>query len=260
MKWKKAALCIAGLTVAGLLLVSFRMWYSPPTSKLPEDTPVRVLFVGNSLTFYNELPEMVAELARSGGHEIMVDVSAPGGWRLSDHAASPVTCDKIDQQTWDFVVLQEQSVIPSIADERDQQMYPAVRLLYKKIDEQGATLILFITWAHQHGFLDAGYTTFDDMQLHLTAGYMEIARELGVMVAPVGSAWQHCITHYPQLDLFHQDGVHPSREGSYLSACVFYAVIFQQSPAGLPYTAGLPDEVAQTLQTIAAETVLPDTG
>ena len=78
--------------------------HTPPPTVV---TPARVLLIGNSLTFFNNLPEMFAELARSGGHEVEVDMSAQGGWTCSDHATSAMTLDKIEQQNWDFVVLQE---------------------------------------------------------------------------------------------------------------------------------------------------------
>ncbi len=252
MNWKKVALWITGLAVVIMLLFAFTLWHSPTS---PPKAPTRVLFIGNSLTFYNDLPEMFADLARSGGYEVEVDMSAQGGWTLSDHAVSTLTLDKIDQG-WDFVVLQEQSVIPSLAEERSEQMYPAVRFLYEKVSEKDLTLILFMTWGHRYGYPGAGFDNFDEMQEQLRSGYTDIAAELGVMVAPVGIAWQNGITINPQLNLWHMDGIHPSREGSYLSACVFYALIFQKSPEGLTYTAELSEETAQVLQALAAETVL----
>ena len=240
---------------------------TPTATSTPALTPTptlaavtRVLFIGNSLTFFNDLPGMFAELARSGGHEVEVDMSAQGGWTLSKHATSTRTLDKIGQQNWDFVILQEQSVIPSIADERNESMYPAVRLLDSKIGESGAETILFITWGYRDGLPDAGYRDFDDMQAHLHRGYMDIANELGAMVAPVGIAWQNGIVQDPQLGLWQRDGLHPSIEGSYLAACVFYAVIYQQSPEGLTYKAELSEEMAQFLQAIAAQTVLETPG
>jgi hypothetical protein len=94
------------------------------------------------------------------------------------------------------------------------------------------------------------------MQAQVQSGYMEIADELEVLVAPVGAAWQNGMARDPQLDLWQADGIHPNREGTYLAACVFYATIYRQSPQGLTYTAGLAQEKAQFLQTVAAETVL----
>ena len=258
MNWKRIVPWVIGFVLVMLLLLALTIQRSPPTSA-PTKATTRILFIGNSLTFFSDMPEMVAELARSAGHEVDIDMSAQGGWTLSDHAASETTLHKIEQD-WDYVILQEQSVIPSIENERNQHMYPAVRLLHDKAKERGATLILFVTWGHRDGFPDAGFKDFDDMQAQLYASYMNIANELDVMVAPVGTAWQNGIAQNPQLSLWHIDGVHPSKEGSYLCACVFYAVIFQQSPEGLTYKAELSEEMAQFLQAIAAETVLENPG
>ena len=61
-----------------------------------------------------------------------------------------------------------------------------------------------------------------------------------------------CLEQYPQIELWGEDGMHPSLEGSYLAACTAYAVIFQESPEGCTYTAGLDSETAAQLQTLAA--------
>jgi hypothetical protein len=98
------------------------------------------------------------------------------------------------------------------------------------------------------------------MQAQVQAGYMEIADELDAIVAPAGIAWQNSLAQEPGPDLWQGDGIHPSVAGTYLSACVFYAVIFQQSPEGLPYRAGLTIETARLLQQVAAEVVLEDPG
>jgi hypothetical protein len=218
----------------------------------------QILLIGNSLTFFNDLPGMLAALAQSGGHEVVVGMAAQGGWTCSDHAASPTTLDKIKQHNWDFVVLQEQSTIPAIAEQRDEYMIPAIRLLDRSIGESGANTVLFMAWAHRDGLPAAGYEDFADMQTQIQSGYMGIADELDALIAPVGIAWQHGIARDAGLDLWQADGLHPTREGSYLSACVLYATIFQQSPAGLAHRAGLSAETAQFLQAIAAETVLKD--
>lgn len=218
----------------------------------------RVLFIGNSYTFYNDLPGMFAELARSGGHKVDVAMRAEPGWTLARHAEAGATLEMIQQESWDYVVLQEQSVHPSVAQEREQHMYPAVRLLDSKISGSGAATILFMTWGRRDGLAEAGHKDFDAMQTQLHAGYMGIAIELGAMVAPVGLAWQNGIAQDPQLELWEGDGSHPSELGSYLAACVLYATIFRQSPEGVAYMTGLPAATGQFLQTVAAETVLED--
>ena len=164
----------------------------------------------------------------------------------------------IQQESWDYVVLQEQSVRPSVAQEREQHMYPAVRVLDSKIVENGADTILFMTWGRRDGLTEAGHRDFDAMQIQLGVGYMGIATELKATVAPVGLAWQNGIAQDPQLELWQGDGSHPSELGSYLAACVFYATIFRQSPEEVEYLAGLRAATGQFLQTVAEETVLDD--
>jgi hypothetical protein len=217
-----------------------------------------VLFIGNSLTFYNELPEMFAALARSAGHAVEADMVAIGGATLASHTASPSTLDTIGGGDWDYVVLQEQGGIPAIEEERVAEMYPAVRLLESKISEIGAETVLFMTWGRRDGLPEEGFQNFQAMQSQVAAGYTEIARELGVMVAPVGMAWQSAISHDQELELWQADSGHPTEAGSYLAASVFYAAVYQQSPEGLAYVGGLAPETARSLQATAAHTVLVD--
>jgi hypothetical protein len=219
---------------------------------------IRVLFVGNSYTLANELPDLFGQLARAGGRDVTVATAAQGGCTLDRHAKSEQTLERLDQQQWHYVVLQEQSVLPSRAEEREKSMYPAVRLLNAEIHSSGADAVLFMTWGRRDGLSSEGYPDFAAMQAGLEAGYMGIADELNLMVAPVGVAWQTAIIRDPQLDLWSGDGSHPSLAGSYLAACVLYAAVYQQSPAGLDYAAGLPEKMARSLQSIAAETVLED--
>ena len=96
------------------------------------------------------------------------------------------------------------------------------------------------------------------MQAGIEARYLEVAGEIGAMVAPAGVAWQRALEGDPQLELWQRDGIHPSPEGTYLAACVFYATLLGQSPEGASYLAGLPEETARFLQAVAAETVLRD--
>lgn len=216
---------------------------------------MRILFIGNSYTLTNDLPGMFTKLACSGGHQVEIGLSAEGGWTLAQHAASPQTREKLKEHKWDFVVLQEQSEIPSIQNDRYQTMYPAVRQLVGDVKTAGAQPLLFLTWGHRNGLPQYGMPTFSDMQAQLSVGYWGIAQELKVPVIPVGTAWLKASTQPTPLDLWQKDGSHPNEQGTYLAACVFYAAIFHQSPQGLGYWAGVDQKTAQILQSLAAETV-----
>ncbi len=216
---------------------------------------LRILFIGNSYTYVNDLPGVFANLARSGAHPVETDMIAPGGWTLSQHAGSNGTLDKINSSKWDYVVLQEQSTIPAFSVSRTQEMYPAARQLAGQIEAGGAEPVFFITWGHREGVPVQGLTTYAEMQSQIDQGYLLIAQELNLPVAPVGQAWWTASQHQPPFDLWQADGSHPTQSGTYLAACVFYAVIFNQSPEGLTYRDGLSQETARSLQTIAANTV-----
>jgi hypothetical protein len=217
-----------------------------------------VLFIGNSYTFVNNLPDMFARLARAGGHPVETGMAATGGWTLADHLNSSATLDTLGSEQWNFVVLQEQSQVPSIPLSRGEVMYPAARSLAGLIEANGATPLFFITWAHRDGWPENGMPDYASMQTQIDYGYEAIAQELSLPLAPVGPAWSEARQQDPQLDLWQSDGSHPVVQGTYLAACVFYAVIFRQSPQGLAYRAGLPGDAAGELQTIADQTVLKD--
>ena len=224
----------------------------------PGSTCTRVLFIGNSYTYTNDLPGMFAQLARAGGHPVETGMAAEGGAMLADAAASPDVARTLASSRWSFVVLQEQSQVPAAAVSRASEMYPAAQSLATTIGATGARTMLFMTWAHRDGWPEAGLPDYASMQVQVDDGYLAVARDLGLPVAPVGAAWAAARRSAPELRLWQDDGSHPSAAGTYLAACVFYAAVFRQRPDGLSYRAGLGERDALLLQTIATDAVLYD--
>jgi hypothetical protein len=218
----------------------------------------RILFIGNSYTYVNDLPTMVGELARSGGHRVETAMAAEGGFTFVDHVASSATQTKLGSTKWDLVVLQEQSEIPSVDRFRSDQMYPAARQLVHTVRFAGAKPLFFLTWAHRDGWPENGLRDYRTMQAAIVDGYQGIANEIFVPIAPVGVAWAAVVAADPRPGLWQDDGTHPTAKGTYLAACVFYAAIFHASPVGVAFTAGLSKETAESLQQVAADTVLTD--
>ena len=214
----------------------------------------RVLFIGNSYTYVNDLPGVFHDLARAGGHRVETGMVAPGGATLADHAGSSDTQHAISGSAWEFVVIQEQSQIPSVEQLRQQQMYPAARSLVTSARAVGARPVFFETWAHRDGWADRGLD-YAGMQTQIDAAYDTIGGELGVPVAPVGLAWWVATREHPELGLWQADGSHPTEAGTYLAACVLYATIFGQSPAGLSYDGNVGSAEAGMLQEVAAQAV-----
>ena len=154
------------------------------------ETCTRVLFIGNSYTYVNDLPTTFMNLARAGGHKTEVGMSAQGGWMLADHVKSSDTIAKINSEKWNFVVLQEQSEVPSIQSSRTQEMYPAAHVLVDDVRQVGAVPIFLITWAYRDGLPANGMPNYASMQAQINNGYLITAQALTSPVAPVGVAWQ----------------------------------------------------------------------
>jgi hypothetical protein len=245
------AAVVAALAVTGRLV--------PPGRCAPADRAActRVLFVGNSYTYVNDLPAMFADLARSGGRAVEVGTDAPGGATLADHAASGVTRDAIGSAAWDVVVLQEQSVLPVWPTSVAGSFEPAAHALADAATSAGARPVLFETWAHRDGWPDAGLAGYASMQRRISAAYRTVGRDLGLDVAPIGTAWAAARASHPEIDLWQPDGSHPTAAGTYLAACVLYASLFGLSPEGLGGGGGLPAATVRVLQETAAANVLP---
>jgi lysophospholipase L1-like esterase len=213
---------------------------------------VRVLFLGNSYTYVNDLPAVFRHLAKAGGRNVETGMVANGGETLAQHAASPESLAAIRSPTWRFVIIQEQSEIPAIASVRASEMVPAAETLVGDIRAAAATPVLLDTWAHRDGLpgTNLGYA---GMQAAIDEGYAELGGALGVLVVPAGPAWAATLRIDPSTVLWQADGSHPSPAGTYLVACVLYARLFDASPVGIPETAGLSSELARSLQAVAAQ-------
>ena len=217
---------------------------------------LRILFLGNSYTYVNDLPGTFAQLAVAGGRRAETAMVANGGETLDQHASSSDSQSKIAAEHWSYVVLQEQSEIPAFANSREATMYPAARKLVSAIEAVGAKPLFFQTPAHQGGDPDYGLSGYETMQLAIDDGYQQIARELNVGIAPVGYTWFVLLRDHPDISLWQADGSHPSVAGTYLAACVFFAAFFGASPVGLTWLDGLPSAEAAILQSEAAANVL----
>ena len=215
----------------------------------------RVLFLGNSYTYVNDLPATFARLAQSGSHSVETGMVANGGETLAQHATSSDDSTKISSETWSYVVLQEQSDTPAYSSSTSS-MYSPAKVLTDQASRVGAVPLLFMTWAHKDGEPGAGQPTYQGSQEAVDRTYLALSGSLGAPVAPVGYTWLHVFLDHPEIDLWQDDNSHPTSAGTYLAACVFYATIFRQSPYGLSYDGGLADSQARILQDEAGRHVL----
>lgn len=217
---------------------------------------VRILFVGNSYTHSNDLPGMVRDLAGAANRRVDTGVMAPAGWWWRDHAASKKTLDAIAEGDWDFVVLQEQSMVPALPDMARQVSRPAAVNLAVAAIEHGARPVLFLTWGHRDGNTEVNHAGYPSMQVAIANTYAEIGAAVAGEIAPVGMAWWIAREERPDINLYQPDGSHPSRDGSYLAAAVITATILNVGPDELDRSLGLTEETAATLRGFAARAVV----
>jgi hypothetical protein len=223
----------------------------------------KALFFGNSYTYVNDLPGLISQVANSKGDSLWHEQSTPGSYTFQLHCRNPLTPVLIQDTNWDYVILQEQSQLPSWPPDSVQLLvYPyadTLNMWVKQHDSCTSTLF-YMTWGRQTGDIEncpwyPQVCTYAGMQARLRQSYLEMGQLFNAEVSPVGVAWQNTRTLYPAIELYAHDGSHPSIYGSYLAACTFYGAIFQKSPAGAYYPPEIPADTAAILQQIAFHTV-----
>jgi hypothetical protein len=210
---------------------------------IAEDAPQKVLFVGNSFTYYNNsLHNHYRHFrnAENGGESYgRVRVMAISGSSLPEHASG--LQQRLEADDWDIVVMHGYSNGP-ISEKYAEPFRESARAYAADIRADGGEPVFFMTWA---------YTDKPEMTQQLDDAYTSIGKELNAMVVPVGRAFASALKERPDLDLVVSDLKHPTLAGTYLAACTFYAALHGKTPVGGAYTAGINDEDAHFLQQVA---------
>lgn len=223
------------------------------SSSQAQDT-TRVLFLGNSYTYYNDLPQLLTDLAADMGHVVEIASNTPGGYTLQGHASNDTSLDLIAEGGWDFVVLQEQSQIPSFPDfQVEADFFPAAEYLVNFIRDNNdcAIPLFYMTWGREEG--DAQncdnwppVCTYEGMQELLTNNYLEACDLNNSWCAPVGVVWEDVFLG-TSIEVFDEDGSHPSLAGSYLAASTLFVAMFGENPSTSVFDAGLGFDDSQTI-------------
>jgi hypothetical protein len=228
---------------------------------VPPD-PVEILILGNSYTFYNDMPDLFRGLCEADDREVYVDWIAPGGWSLRDHLFDAVSISRIYSRDWDHVVLQGSGGRTGYPSLSPFDPVWAVDTLEDRIHANHAeTEIVFtMPWGYEDGFHESGFN--DDyfaMQQRIYDNTLTYPDEVDLVLSPVGWAWNAVMLEEPEVHfLFHTDWYHPSLRGSYLYACVLYASIFRTTVVGNDFRGGLNAVDAIHLQSVASLIVLED--
>lgn len=221
-----------------------------------------VLFIGNSYTYANDLPLMFQSLSGSLNKTITAGSKTNGGFTFQNQWNDPATFNAIHQQEWDLVIVQGQSQEPSFpVTQVNSATLPFAEAIADSVyaSSNCTNLMYYMTWGRENGDPQwDSINTFDKMNERLVNAYMRFADSTDAMVSPVAVAWKYVRDHNPAIQLYSGDGSHPSVAGTYLIACTFFAAVFQETPVGANYLAGLDQATAAILQNAAATTVLND--
>ncbi|MCB0650044.1 MAG: hypothetical protein KDC85_02070 [Saprospiraceae bacterium] len=219
-----------------------------------------VLFIGNSFTFFNDMPFIFRDISDSFGKKVFVDTLVKQGQNLSYHARQKGTYDKIKSRKWDFVVIQGHSdEFAQPESVINQKTLPFARQIIDSIMDNNpcAKIIFYMTWGYKNGNPRwQPISSYQLMQEVIEKEYLRFSDIFSASIAPVGMVWEDVFFKNPGLNLYNADLHHPSLLGSYLSACTFYASIFGVSPMNCPLKMQLPDEERRVIELSASQVVL----
>ena len=220
----------------------------------------RVLFIGNSYTQANNLPQMVADIAQSMGEGMEYRSNTPGGCTFEMHCHNQ-SMTWICEGGWDFVVMQEQSQLPAFPmDSVELYVFPFAQQLVDSIYGHNpcAEPMFFMTWGRKNGDTEFGYPpmdTYEGMDSLLYARYMQMGEDNDASVCPVGRVWHYLRDHNAEIELYTMDESHPSLAGTYAAACAFYTMIFGRDPDSISHDAGLDETAALAIRSAVHEVV-----
>ena len=188
---------------------------SPPPS-INNSTDIKVLYIGNSLTYYNDLPSIVTELGKQDGITISEKSITAGNYSLEDHWNDGKIQTEITTGKYNFVVVQQG---PSALPESQELLLNYVRKIKPLCSAAGSSLCMYMVWPSKDRSFDLDNVIYS---------YTQAANQTNSLLAPAGLAWKHAWTTNAQLPLYGGDDFHPSLMGSVLAAITIYGSIKQK--------------------------------
>ncbi len=175
----------------------------------------QILFVGNSLTYTNDLPNLVVQLASQEGIKITTKTLAYPNYALEDHWNDGELQQLITKGSFDFVVVQQG---PSSQADGREMLFDYGERISALCEVRGAKLVFFMVWPAK-----VNYHTFDGV----IKNYTDAAERSGSLLCPVGSVWKGHFDSTNDFSYYGPDQFHPSLEGSKVAAQVIYETLFK---------------------------------
>lgn len=212
----------------------------------------KVLFLGNSYTGVNNLPQIIHDVALSAGDTLVFDSYTPGGYQLIDHSLDITSQTKIMNGGWDYVVIQGQSQEPITFYNDFNIGGSGLNNLIKQYNPCAVTMP-YMTWGRKNGdaFNCASFPvmcTYQGMDTTIRNRYLSLTNFINGEVSPVSVVWNYLRQNYPNIELYQPDESHPSAAGSYAAACCFYASLFKKDPTLITFNSGLSSSDASIIK------------
>ena len=215
---------------------------------------MNVLFIGNSYTFYHEMPVLFENLAKANQKKVTVDSVTRGGRRLYENlvcgdAEHEKIAELLQNKSYDVLFLQEQSYHALV----DYGSFEEGVLGLAKLVDANRT-VLYATWGRKSGcdLLDKYGWTSEQMGQKLHEAYSSAAQKCGAEVSPVGLAFNAINLGNSDIELYAPDLSHPSRTGSVLVTVMHYKTVFGELPINIDSLGVTKEEADVILDTVAA--------
>ncbi|MBT3470877.1 MAG: DUF4886 domain-containing protein [Opitutae bacterium] len=215
----------------------------------------KVLFLGNSYTAQSA--HFIREVFKKEAPGFQLSFLTPGGVDIKHHLENQKSQKLLALGQWDFVVLQEQSQKAGLGGQFSADFHKAVAGFVPVVRKQGGKVCLFMTWGRRDGDKrnPSIYPDFKTMHNKVSGNYLKAAKTNGLLLAPVGKAFEHI--HATDRDLFQKlykkDGSHPDKAGGFLVACVFFKALTGRSPEGIRWDGGFNSATAAKLRKAAVK-------
>ena len=189
---------------------------NPNAAPQPEADSIRILFIGNSLTHYNDVAGKVKDLFAAVGQEAEVQTLIQLGQPLTLHASLPETQSTILNGNFDYVIMQDKA-----SNFNGDQLMTGVTTIQQWISQTGAKTILYMPWANK--------SVLQNTQAYFTSSYVNAAKDIGAKLAPAGEAWYELYYQYGYD--WYSDNIHANNTGSLVSAAtIFYTITGRTAP------------------------------
>ncbi|ANF49367.1 hypothetical protein A0O34_01815 [Chryseobacterium glaciei] len=251
---------------------------------------INVLFIGNSLTYFHDMPQTVQKMVNETDPNIKIEQSTFPGQSLSGHLSEIITSrtengintrkkevgeiteteKKIKEKKWDVIILQTGTVDILIPENRELKVNKAIDDIKNLASNPECKFIFFNAWAskseypqqycYPNYFIDESikkdkccstvFKSLEDEMKAINESSQLVAKENNLIKSDNGTKFFEVLTKHPEIELY-EDEIHPNKYGSFLNACVFYQILTGKKASNLKYNGDIDIKTAEILKRAA---------